>query len=48
MYSNADSLLNKKHELELLVNNLTTKLVTGVNYKNMDFKYEMQELHMLK
>jgi len=48
MYSNADSLLNKKHELELLLNSFTSKpqiiALTEINYKNRDLIYQTHEL----
>jgi len=48
MYSNVDSLLSKRHELDLLLNSLETKpqiiALTEVNHKNMDIKYEVYEL----
>jgi len=50
MYSNVDSLLSKKHELEIMLKSLTIKLhiilLTEVNYKNKDIKYEINELSM--
>jgi len=48
MYSNADSLLNKKQQLEFLLNCITVKpqiiALTEVNYKNKDVKYDVHEL----
>ena len=48
MYSNVDSLLNKKQELEFLFNCITVKpqiiALTEVNYKNKDTKYDIREL----
>ena len=44
MYSNVDSLINKKHELETAFNSLNTKpqiiALTEINYKNRDFNYD--------
>ena len=48
MYSNVDSLLHKRHELDQLLNSLETKphiiSLTEVNYKNKDIKYEVHQL----
>ena len=45
MYSNVDSLLNKKQELEIVLKSFKIKppiiLLTEVNYKNKDINYEI-------
>ena len=50
MYSNVDSLINKKHELETTLNSLNTKpqiiALTEINYKNKDFNYDICELNI--
>ena len=48
LYSNVDTLLNKKHELQILLNSFKTKpqilALTEVNYKNKDISCEIHEL----
>ena len=50
MYSNVDSLLNKKQELEIALKSFKIKpsiiLLTVVNYKNKDINYEINELNI--
>jgi len=50
MYSNVDSLLNKKQELEIVLKSFKIKppiiLLTEVNYKNKDINYEINELNI--
>jgi len=48
MYSNVDTLINKKHELDTLLASLSVKpqiiSLTEVNYKNKEFDYELHEM----